>query len=173
MTLIDLVMVVLWNYWANGIEVGQGTAVAMLVVFPTLILIVGLVAVGLIFRKKNWLAVAICNVFIVSLSFIMIVRYNYHKQHNDNYKVYGFEEGKNNFEIIINLNGGSFQDSLPYAVYDQVSKYSKSGTDFNGRYYTRNDTVFLSAENGNLMKIFNDTLFNFHQQGDILILGEK
>jgi hypothetical protein len=164
---IDIVTVFVWDYWANSIHADQEQSIGVLAIIPAFTLLSGVVGViFLLIRKRAWANALFANMIFALLIFLAVFRYEFWKQQHDRYRTFYFTDAGKTYSIILNLNKGRLQNGLTYAVYERVSEYGNSGTNLDGKYTERNDTIIMTSDSGKIMKIFNMTLLDYAHPGD-------
>jgi hypothetical protein len=172
-TLIDIVLIALWDYWANSIHVEQEEAIGIILIVPAIIVVSGIVGLLLRFRKNIWGRPILINMFIALTIFFLVFKYEGWKKEHDNYLTFYFSHDDKIYNVTLKLNKAQLQDGLTYNIYERLSEYGNVGTDLDGSYTTRNDTLILTSEKGKVMKIFGRTLFDYPQKGDLMALRKK
>ena len=172
-TLIDIALIALWVYWVNSIHVGQEEAIGIILIVPTIVVISGIVGLFLHLRKNIWGQPMLINMFIAFAIFFLVFKYEGWKQEHDNYLTFYFSHTDKIYNVTLKLNKAHLQDGLTYNIYERLGEYANAGTDLDGNYTTRNDTLILTSEKGRVMKIFGKTLFDYPQKGDLVALRKK
>jgi hypothetical protein len=168
--IIDIALIAIWDYWANSIHVEQEESIGILLIVPVLIIASGVVGLVLKLMKGIWANVILVNVFIAFTIFIGVFKYEFWKQQHDNYQMFYFRDDNKTYNIILKLNKGKFQNGLTYNIYERLGEYGNAGTDLDGSYIKKNDTLIMTSDKGKVMKIFRKTLFDYPQSGDLTVL---
>jgi hypothetical protein len=172
-TLIDIGVIVLWDYWANSIHVEQEEAIGVIFIVPVIIILSGIVGLFLQFKKNIWGRTILINMFIAFAIFIGVFKYEGWKQQHDNYLTFYFSENDKIYNVTLKLNKAQPQNGLTYDIYERLGEYGNAGTDLDGSYTAMNDTLYLTSDKGKRMKIFGMTLFDYPQKGDFVALRKK
>ena len=171
--LIDIAVIALWDYWANSFPVSQGESIGVLLIIPVLIIVSGVAGLILKLKKRVWANVILANVIIAFAIFFAVFKYEFWKQQHDNYLTFYFTDNKKIYNVTLKLNKAQLQNGLTYNFYERLGEYGNAGTDLDGSYMKKSDTLILTSYKGKVMKIFRKTLFDYPKKGDIISLRNK
>lgn len=172
-TLIDIIVIALWDYWANSIHVEQMEAIGVILIVPAVIILSGIIGAFLQSRKNVWGQPILINMLIAFAIFIGVFKYEDWKQQHDNYLTYYFSDNDKIFNVTLKLNKAKLENGLTYNIYERLGEYGNAGTDLDGSYTRSNDTIYLTSDKGKVMKIFAKTLLDYKQKGDVISLRKK
>jgi hypothetical protein len=170
---IDILAIALWDYWANSIHIEQEEAIGVIFIVPAIIIISGIVGLFLQFRNNIWGQTLLINMFTAFAIFIGVLKYEGWKQRHDNYLTFYFSVNDKIYNVTLKLNKAQLQNGLTYDIYERLGEYGNAGTDLDGSYTTKNDTLILKSNKGKVMKIFERTLFDYPQKGDLVALRKN
>lgn len=171
--LLDIALIALWDYWVNSIDVPQGAAIAVILLVPAIIIASGLVGVYLQFKNRPWGKVMISNVLIALVIFGGVFKYESWKQVHDNYLNFYFTDKDKTYNIILKRNKAQLQNGMEYYFYERLGENGNGGTDLDGSYIIKADTIILTSYKGKLMKIYENTLLDYPNEGNIRILKDN
>ena len=172
-TIIDIVVITIWDYWANSIDVRQEEAIGVIFIVPVIIIVSGMIGFVLRYQKNIWGQAMLINMFIAFAIFFVVFKYEGWKQEHDNYSTFYFTEKETVYKIVLRLKKAELQDGLRYSVYETLGEYGNRGTDLDGSYITRNDTIIMTSDKGKVMKIFGKALFDYAQEDAEITLRRK
>lgn len=170
LTLIDIIVIGLWDYWVKSIQVEQEETIGVIFIVPVIIIASGLVGFVMKLKRSIWANPILVNIFIAFIIFIVVFNYEFWKQQHDNYLTYYFSDNGKIYNVTLILNNAELQNGLGYNIYERLGEYGNAGTDLDGSYTERNDTITLTSEKGKVMKIFGRTLFDYPQKGHFVSL---
>jgi hypothetical protein len=75
LTIIDILVITLWVFWVNSIEVKQGEAIAIVLMIPALVLLSGIAGFILYPKNRPWANAIFLNVIIAFIIFIAVFRF--------------------------------------------------------------------------------------------------
>jgi len=170
LTLIDIIVIGLWDYWVKSTRVDQEGAIGVIFVVPAIIVASGLVGFVMKLKRSVWANAILVNIFIAFIIFIGVFNYEFWKQQHDNYLTYYFSDNGKIYNVTLILNKAQLQNGLDYNIYERLGEYGNAGTGLDGSYTKKNDTIILTSEKGKVMKIFGSTLFDYPQKGQFVAL---
>ena len=91
------------------------------------------------------------------------------KREHENYKTYYFDDNDKTYSLTIHLKNGQLQNGARYDVFERFDLGS-AGTEFDGTYFVKNDTLYLTSFKKKNMRLFKNTLMDYPQTGMITML---
>jgi hypothetical protein len=170
---IDIIVITIWAYWANSIYIEPMAGIGVILIIPALIILSGVIGFVLNLRENEWGKPILINMFIAFAIFIGVFKYQSWKQQHDNYLTFYFSYNDKIYSVTLYLNDAELQDGSRYNIYERLGEYANAGTDLDGSYTTKNDTLILISEKGKVMKIFGSTLFDYPEKGELVSLRKK
>lgn len=173
LAVIDLVVIVFWDIWANSLHIDQMEAIGIILIVPAIITFSGIIGLFLQFKKSVWGRPILINMFIAFAFFLGVFKYEGWKRQHDNYLTYYFSNNNKIYNVTLKVNKAKVENGLTYNIYERLGGYGNAATDLDGRYTANNDTIYLTSDKGKEMKIFGRILFDYPRKGDIVALRKK